>query len=145
MALAEEHAADFATRAAEHDREGSFPVENFEAMKKSGFLAGPVPEEFGGLGLFSIHDIGVALSRLARGDASTAIAANMHLTSVWTMHRLLRAGAGGRQRAAAAILEGLLKGIGARADRRRGARYGGGDDGALSEDGGRWRPAAGSC
>ena len=82
VALAEEHAADFATRAAEHDRDGTFPTENFQAMQESGFLAGPVPEEFGGLGVFSIHDMGVAMSRLARGDGSCAIAANMHLTSV---------------------------------------------------------------
>jgi alkylation response protein AidB-like acyl-CoA dehydrogenase len=114
VALAEDHAADFATRAAEHDREGTFPVENFEAMKQSGFLAGPVPEEFGGLGLFSIHDMGVGLSRLARGDASTAIAANMHLTSVWTMHRLLRIVEAGGSGPPQAILEGLLKGIAAR-------------------------------
>jgi alkylation response protein AidB-like acyl-CoA dehydrogenase len=113
VALAEEHAADFATRAAGHDRDGSFPVENFEAMKQSGFLAGPVPEEFGGLGLFSYHDIGVGLSRLARGDGSTAIAANMHLSSVWTMHRLLRVIQAGGTGPPQAILEGLLKGIGA--------------------------------
>ena len=111
VALAEEHAADFATRAADHDREGTFPTENFEAMKESGFLAAPAPEEFGGLGLCSIYDMGIGLSRLARGDASTAIAANMHLTSVWTMHRLLgiiRAGGSGPPEA---ILVGLLKGI----------------------------------
>lgn len=111
--LAEEHAADFATRAADHDRDGSFPLENVEAMKQSGFFAGPVPEEFGGLGLFSIHDMGIGLSRLARGDASTAIAANMHLTSVWTMHRMLRAVRLGGDGPPQAILEGLLRGIGA--------------------------------
>jgi alkylation response protein AidB-like acyl-CoA dehydrogenase len=113
VALAEQHAADFATRAADHDRDGSFPVENFEAMKKSGFLAAPAPEEFGGLGLFSYHDIGLGLSRLARGDGSTAIAANMHLSSVWTMHRLLRVIQAGGTGPPQAILEGLLKGIGA--------------------------------
>ncbi len=115
VALAEEHAADFATRAAEHDRDGTFPTENFEAMQQSGFLAAPVPEEFGGLGLFSIHDMGIGLSRLARGDGSCAIAANMHLTSVWTMHRLLRMVHAGADGPPPAILEGLLKGIAARA------------------------------
>ena len=83
-------------------------------MKQSGFMAAPVPEEFGGLGLFSIHDLGVGLSRLARGDGSTAIAANMHLLSVWTIHRLLRIVRAGGTGPPPAILEGLLKGIGAR-------------------------------
>ena len=41
----------------------------------------PVPVQFGGLGLRSTHDLAVGLSRLARGDASVAIAANMHLTA----------------------------------------------------------------
>lgn len=86
--LAEEHAADFATRAAQHDREGSFPFENFDAMKKSGFIAGFVPRESGGLGLASVHDMAVGMSRLARGDASTAIAVNMHLATSWTMERM---------------------------------------------------------
>jgi alkylation response protein AidB-like acyl-CoA dehydrogenase len=58
--------------------------------------------------------MGVGLSRLARGDGSTAIAANMHLTSVWTMHRLLRIVRAGGSGPPQAILEGLLKGIAAR-------------------------------
>jgi alkylation response protein AidB-like acyl-CoA dehydrogenase len=82
VALAEEHAADFATRAAQHDRENTFVAENFDAMKRTRFLAACVPEEFGGLGVSSIHDVMVAVSRLARGCASTAIAANMHVTAV---------------------------------------------------------------
>ena len=43
VALAEEHAEDFATRADQHDRENSFPMENIEAMQKSGFMAATVP------------------------------------------------------------------------------------------------------
>ena len=87
VALAEEHAADFATRAAEHDRENRFVAENFDLMKKSGFLAASAPEEFGGLGVESIHDITVAISRLARGCGSSAIAANMHIGAVWVVAR----------------------------------------------------------
>ena len=90
VALAEEHAADFATRAEQHDREGSFPHENIKAMQQSGFLAAPVPEEFGGLGLTSAHDSLAGMSRLARGCASTAIAANMHLGAGRVMANIWR-------------------------------------------------------
>ena len=77
--LAENHAEDFAIRVGEHDPEGTFAVENVEAMEKSGFAAGAMPKEFGGLGVTSIHDSIVAMSRLGRGDPSTALAFNMHL------------------------------------------------------------------
>jgi alkylation response protein AidB-like acyl-CoA dehydrogenase len=86
--LAERHAADFATRADQHDREGSFPQENWDEMKRSGYLAGSVPEEFGGIGVRSVHDLAIATGRLARGDASTAIGANMHLSCPWLFARL---------------------------------------------------------
>lgn len=85
--LAEAHAADFATRAAEHDRDNTFVAENFDLMKQSGLLAAAAPEQFGGLGVDSAHDITVAISRLARGCGSTAIAANMHIGSVWVVAR----------------------------------------------------------
>ena len=85
--LAEQHAPDFAARAAEHDRENRFVSENFQAMRESGLLAAAAPEEFGGLGVESAHDITVAISRLARGCASTAIAANMHIGAVWVVTR----------------------------------------------------------
>ena len=90
VALAEEHAADFATRAEQHDREGSFPFENIEALQKSGFMAGPVPVEFGGIGVESARDLMTGMSRLARGCASTAIAANMHITAANVMARIWR-------------------------------------------------------
>ncbi len=110
VALAEEHGADFATRAEQHDREGSFPFENIEAMKKSGFMTATVPEEFGGMGVASVADYMIGIGRLARGDASTAIAVNMHLTAGFIAMRL-RASAlahGGD----VAVAEGLLNGMG---------------------------------
>lgn len=65
-------AADFATRAAEHDRDASFPFENFELLREAGLLSLTVPEEFGG------QRAGLALTcrvveRIAQGDASTAL------------------------------------------------------------------------
>jgi alkylation response protein AidB-like acyl-CoA dehydrogenase len=77
---AENHARDFAGRAAAHDRDGTFPHENFDELKASGFMAATVPEEFGGWGLTSNHDLAVGISRIAGADGSTAIAATMHLT-----------------------------------------------------------------
>jgi alkylation response protein AidB-like acyl-CoA dehydrogenase len=88
--LAEKHASEIAARADEHDRDGTFPREAFEAMKASGFLATPIPTEFGGGGLTSVHDLAVGVGRLARGDGSVAIAANMHLTFGMIGARLLR-------------------------------------------------------
>ena len=61
-------------------------------MKKSGLLAAAAPEQFGGLGVESAHDITVAISRLARGCGSTAIAANMHIGAVWVVTRNWRQG-----------------------------------------------------
>src|SRR5206468_11490723 len=81
IALAEQHAADFATRADQHDREGSFPFENIEAMQRSGVMAACVPVELGGLGVESVHDAILGINRLGRGDGSTAIATAMHLLS----------------------------------------------------------------
>lgn len=80
-ALAAEHAAEFRERAAAHDASGTMPAQNYEDMKRSGFIAAFVPEELGGLGLESIHDWCAGLERLSRGDPSTAIAIDMHFGS----------------------------------------------------------------
>lgn len=86
-ALVEEHATWFAARVEQNDRLGRFPVENFDEMRDSGLTAATVPEEFGGGGLDSLHDLAVGLSRMGRVDASTAIALNMQLASMWELAR----------------------------------------------------------
>jgi alkylation response protein AidB-like acyl-CoA dehydrogenase len=87
VALAEELSAELAHRAAEHDREATYPFEAIDALKDAGFFAAPIPIELGGLGVSSAHDLVVASSRLARGDASVAIGVNMHLVAVLNMVR----------------------------------------------------------
>lgn len=113
VALAERHAADFTTRAAAHDRDGSFPFENIAAMQQSGVMAACVPEELGGLGVRSLHDYTLGMSRLGRGDGSTAIAANMHIFRPWRMTRLWEAAKTAGDAAHAAGLERRLRRIGA--------------------------------
>jgi alkylation response protein AidB-like acyl-CoA dehydrogenase len=89
--LAEKHAVECAVTADQHDREGSFPRERWAEMGRSGFLAATVPEELGGLGVASIRDLVVGISRLARGDGSVAIGAAMHTTALWNFSRLMGA------------------------------------------------------
>jgi L-evernosamine nitrososynthase len=109
VTIAEELCDELADRAAEHDRDGSYPFEAIAALKAVGYFAAPVPVELGGLGVSSAHDLVVASSRLARGDASVAIGVNMHLVAVLNMERRRRvavaAGAARRARGFAASLE----------------------------------------
>lgn len=113
VALAEKHAAAFGQRAAEHDSRGSFPFENFEEMRESSFLAATVAPEHGGIGVTSLHDVMVGMSRLARGDASTAIAANMHITGAFGAARMMRRSQADGDHQTAGLLDGLLAQIGA--------------------------------
>jgi alkylation response protein AidB-like acyl-CoA dehydrogenase len=82
--LAGELADDFATRAAEHDRDNTFPFENFQKMREARYLALTIPEELGGLGA-DIVDFVHCQERLAQGDGSTALAVNMHLFGMGAM------------------------------------------------------------
>jgi alkylation response protein AidB-like acyl-CoA dehydrogenase len=78
VALAAELGQEFSRRAAEHDRENSFPGENFERMRERGYLRLAVPAELGGLGA-SMRQVCYAQAELAKHCASTALAVNMHL------------------------------------------------------------------
>jgi alkylation response protein AidB-like acyl-CoA dehydrogenase len=111
--LAEQHAQEVARHASGHDEEGSFPVEAIDDMRTTGFLTAAVPQEFGGMGLSSLHDVMVGMSRLGRGDGSIAIAVSMHFAISSIVARMLR---GARERgddSAAAGLEQFLAGLGA--------------------------------
>jgi alkylation response protein AidB-like acyl-CoA dehydrogenase len=113
VAIAEELSGQFAGRAAKHDRDGTYPFEAIDALRAAGYFAAPIPIELGGLGVSSAHDLVVASSRLARGDASVAIGVNMHLVAVLNMVRrhqvALASGAERRARAFGASLEQIVR------------------------------------
>jgi alkylation response protein AidB-like acyl-CoA dehydrogenase len=79
----------FAERASEHDREGTFPFENYEEMREAGYLGLTVPEELGGRGA-SLYELILAQERLAMGDGSTALAVNMHVSPIGQLASLWR-------------------------------------------------------
>jgi alkylation response protein AidB-like acyl-CoA dehydrogenase len=80
---AQQLAAQFATTAAEHDRDASFPHENFEAMRDAGYLAAAIPTDYGGGG-HGLTNIVLAQLALAKGDGSTALSVGMHLMTTGT-------------------------------------------------------------
>ncbi|MGZ6639410.1 MAG: acyl-CoA dehydrogenase family protein [Solirubrobacteraceae bacterium] len=112
VTIADELSHQLAARAAEHDRDGTYPFEAIDALKAAGYFAAPIPIELGGLGVSSTHDLVVASSRLARGDASVAIGINMHLVAVLNMvrrHQVAAAAAAERRaRAFASSLEQIV-------------------------------------
>jgi alkylation response protein AidB-like acyl-CoA dehydrogenase len=81
LARARTHAADFETRADDHDRAGSYPLENMEAMKASGYAHMILPEAWGGEDV-SLLELCACQEQLGQGCAGTAIAINMHLFSL---------------------------------------------------------------
>src|ERR1700730_16948773 len=73
-----------APRAAEHDREASFPLENFRDMHAQGLLAICIPREEGGLGA-AFQTYCLAAAELGRYCGATALSWNMHVCStLWS-------------------------------------------------------------
>src|SRR3954469_23239095 len=73
-----------APRAARHDRDATFPIENFRDMHPEGLLAICVPREHGGSGA-SFRTYCLAAAELGRYCGSTALSWNMHVSStLWT-------------------------------------------------------------
>ncbi len=70
----------FAERAAAHDRDNTFPAENWPEMAAAGYLALTVPAELGGLDA-DVAEVLLAQERLAQGCSASALAVLMHLTT----------------------------------------------------------------
>jgi len=71
----------FRARAAEHDRDNTFPDADLAELKDAGYLSILVPAGLGGAGL-GLAEASVLQQRLATAAPATALAVNMHL--VWT-------------------------------------------------------------
>ena len=74
----------FSERAAHYDATREFPVENFKELRESGLLSLMVPKDKGGIGS-DFLTYTKALEQLAMGDASTALAFNMHNIAAGTL------------------------------------------------------------
>ena len=81
----------FHERAPAYDRENRFFAEDFEDLRKSGYLKMAVPREFGGLGL-SFSDCMRETRRLAYWAPATALGTNMHTYWVGVANTLHGAG-----------------------------------------------------
>ncbi|GAB2942627.1 acyl-CoA dehydrogenase family protein [Micromonospora polyrhachis] len=66
-----------AARAARHDRDGTFPTEDFADLREAGLFGLMVPSELGGSGARFAEYTAVA-GELARGNGATALVFNMH-------------------------------------------------------------------
>ena len=77
----EPHRETLAANAVRHDRDASFPFQSFQILREIGWLAAPVPVEYGGGGC-SLSDLVAAQTALAQVDMALAFACGMHLMSV---------------------------------------------------------------
>ena len=74
----------FAPRAAQYDRDASFPTENYRDLRDAGLLAVCIPQQHGGLGADYLT-YALAAAEIARSCGATALTWNMHVCStLWT-------------------------------------------------------------
>ncbi len=84
LGRARAHAADFATRADQHDRDNSFPVENYDAMRASGYAHMTLPARLGGEDV-DLLELCACQEQLAQGCGGTTIGVNMHIFGLGAM------------------------------------------------------------
>jgi alkylation response protein AidB-like acyl-CoA dehydrogenase len=81
----------FASRSQSYDRNNEFFSEDFEELRKAGFLKIAIPKELGGLG-YTLAEVCQEQRRLAYRAPSTALATNMHIYWTGVAADLYRAG-----------------------------------------------------
>src|SRR2546423_5877579 len=73
-----------APRAAQHDRDATFPIENFRDMRGEGLLSICIPKAAGGTGA-DFQTYCIAAAELGRYCGATALSWNMHVCStLWS-------------------------------------------------------------
>ena len=77
----------FAPRADKHDRESSFPFENYQDLKEADLLGLTVPREYGGPGVDPVTYV-LALLEMAKGCPATALTFNMHANVIININQL---------------------------------------------------------
>jgi alkylation response protein AidB-like acyl-CoA dehydrogenase len=77
LALANDLASDFATRAADHDANDTFVAENYAKLREAKLFSAPVPADLGGGGATFAQNCAI-IRTVARGCGSTALAYSMH-------------------------------------------------------------------
>ena len=77
----------FAARAAGHDRDATFPLDDYADLRAEGFLGLCVPERHGGLGA-GYETYCLVAEQLAQGNASTSLTFNMHCLTMLMMGEL---------------------------------------------------------
>ncbi|MDO5049163.1 MAG: acyl-CoA dehydrogenase family protein [Actinomycetaceae bacterium] len=93
------------SRAEKHDRENTFPFDDYAELKEAGYYKAFVPQEFGGHGL-TLAQIANEQTRLAKAAPGTALGINMHQIIVGLgRHMVARGNKQGEQ-----ILRGAAEG-----------------------------------
>jgi alkylation response protein AidB-like acyl-CoA dehydrogenase len=82
-------ASEFAARASQHDRDASFPFENFTQLADAGLLALTVPAALGGGGA-NASEAARVINIIGKADPSTALVLSMHYIQHLVMARSTR-------------------------------------------------------
>ena len=81
ITIAQRLATTFAQRAADYDRTGAFPFENYADVRAAGLPSLIVPEVYGGWGAGLLETV-MTMEALAIGDGSTALNVTMHMQTI---------------------------------------------------------------
>lgn len=68
----------FSKSARQHDEAGTFPIENFDILRKINYPALPVPKKYGGLGI-SLEEMVKLQSIISEADGSTGLSIGWHI------------------------------------------------------------------